>query len=371
MFAMPVYRTPDFSREPFASAPDATLAAVEADGIAPEGFHSTSVFPEYVKVGGTWLLPRQSRMDASIVVARDEAGEPALRVVENRNLRAGDLVVIGRTEDAEEGIYVHADCFDDPCAEQVDGSDKFAFRQARSRETSFARDYDRLYERLRYERDHGKIVWVMGPAFAFDADARRAMQRIIEAGFVDGVMAGNALATHDLEAATLHTALGQDIYTQQTRRNGHYNHLEVINRVRRAGSIEEFVRADRIEDGIVAGCVRQGVPLVLAGSIRDDGPLPGVIGDAYEAQAAMRAMVSDATTVICMATMLHTIATGNMTPSYTFDEQGNIRPVFFYTVDVSEFVTNKLLDRGSVSATSFIANVQNFIVIVAKGLGLM
>ena len=323
--------------------------------------HEQGLTPETVGID-TWAVD---------YVLLDEAGERMLRVVENRNLRAGDLVVIGRTEDAEEGIYVHADCFDDPCAEQVDGSNKFAFRQARSRETSFARDYDRLYERLRYERDHGKIVWVMGPAFAFDANARRAMQRIIEAGFVDGVMAGNALATHDLEAATLHTALGQDIYTQQTQRNGHYNHLEVINRVRRAGSIEAFVRTEGIEDGIVAGCVRQGVPLVLAGSIRDDGPLPGVIGDAYEAQAAMRAMVSDATTVICMATMLHTIATGNMTPSYTFDGQGNIRPVFFYTVDVSEFVTNKLLDRGSVSATSFIANVQNFIVIVAKGLGLM
>lgn len=371
MFAMPVYRTPDFSLEPFVHAPNAKLAMVEADGVAPEGFHSTSVFPEYVKVEGTWLLARQSRMDSSIVVARDAAGARELRVVENRNLRVGDLVVLGRTEDAEEGIYVHTDCFDDPCAEDVAEHDKFEFRQGRSRETSFARDYDRLYDRLRHDRDHGKIIWVMGPAFAFDADARHAMQLMIENGFVDGIMAGNALATHDLEAATLHTALGQDIYTQQTHRNGHYNHLDVINRVRRAGSIEAFVRAEHIDDGIIASCIHQHVPLVLAGSIRDDGPLPGVIGDAYEAQGAMRAMVSQATTIICLATMLHTIAAGNITPSYTFDEQRNIRPVFFYTVDISEFVTNKLLDRGSVSATSFIANVQNFIVIVAKGLGVL
>lgn len=371
MFKMPVYRTPDFSREPFTSAPNATLAPVEADGIAPEGFHSTSIFPEYVKVDGSWLLARHSRMDASIVVGRDETGARELRIVENRNLRAGDLVVLGRTENAEQGIYVHADCFDDPCDEAGDAHDKFAFRQGRSRETSFARDYDRLYERMRYDRDHGKIVWVMGPAFAFDADARHAMQLLIENGFVDGIMAGNALATHDLEAATLHTALGQDIYTQQTQPNGHYNHLDVINRVRRAGSIEAFVRNQGLDDGIIASSVRCGVPLVLAGSIRDDGPLPGVLGDAYAAQSAMRDMVSDATTIICLATMLHTIATGNMTPSYTFGDDGNIRPVFFYTVDISEFVTNKLLDRGSVSATSFIANVQNFIVIVAKGLGLM
>ncbi len=371
MFAMPVYRTPDFSLEPFASAPDAKLAAVEMDGVAPEGFHSTSVFPEYVKVDGRWLLARQSRMDSSIMVTRSEMNMPVLSIVENRNLRAGDRVVLGRTENAEEGIYVHTDCFDDPCAEDAGACDKFTFRQGRSRETSFARDYDRLYERLRHDRDHGKIVWVLGPAFAFDADARHAMQLMIENGFVDGIMAGNALATHDLEAATLHTALGQDIYTQQTRQNGHYNHLDVINRVRRAGSIEAFVHGERIDDGIIASCIRRNVPLVLAGSIRDDGPLPGVIDDVYEAQGAMRAMVSQATTIICLATMLHTIATGNMTPTYTFDEQGNIRPVFFYTVDISEFVTNKLLDRGSVSATSFIANVQNFIVIVAKGLGVM
>lgn len=372
MFHMPIYRAPDFSQALFTSAPDATLAPVEMDGVAPQGFHSTSVFPEYIKVDGAWLLARHGRMDASIVVAHDETGAPVLHVVENRNLRTGDLVVLGRTENAEEGIYVHADCFDDPCDETPEGmNDKFAFRQGRSRETSFARDYDRLYERMRYDRDHGKIVWVLGPAFAFDADARHAMQVLIENGFVDGIMAGNALATHDLEAATLHTALGQDIYTQQTQPNGHYNHLDVINRVRRAGSIEAFVREQNLDDGIIASSVRRGVPLVLAGSIRDDGPLPGVIGDAYAAQTAMREMVTDATTIICLATMLHTIATGNMTPSYTYGDDGQIRPVFFYTVDISEFVTNKLLDRGSVSATSFIANVQNFIVIVAKGLGLM
>lgn len=374
MFTMPVYHAPDFDREPLASAPDARLAVVEADGVAPEGFHSTSMYPEYVKVDGRWLLARHSRMDASMVVDKGPDGAPELRVVENRNLRAGDTVVLGRSENAEEGIYVHPDGFEEPAAQ--DGAadaedDKFAFRQGRSRETSFARDYDRLYDLLRYERDHGTIVWVMGPAFAFDADARRAMQLMVENGYVDGIMAGNALATHDLEAATLHTALGQDIYTQRSQKNGHYNHLDVINRVRRAGSIEEFVRQNDLSDGIVSSCVRRGVPLVLAGSIRDDGPLPGVYGNVYEAQGAMRQMITGATTMICLATMLHTIAAGNMTPSYTVGDDGQVRPVFFYTVDISEFVTNKLRDRGSLSATPIIANVQDFITIVAKGLGLM
>ena len=370
MFTMPVYHAPDFTQKPFVEAPDATLVPVEQDGVAPEGFHSTSMYPEYVKVEGRWLLARHSRMDSSMVVERDESGTPYLRVVENRNLRVGDRVVLGRTEDAEEGIYVHPDGFEQRAGEDAE-DDKFAFRQGRSRETSFARDYDRLYELLRHERDHGKIVWVMGPAFAFDADARHAMRLLVENGYVDGIMAGRALATHDLEAATLHTALGQDIYTQRSQKNGHYNHLDVINRVRRAGSIEAFVRENNLADGIVASCVRAGVPLVLAGSIRDDGPLPSVIGNVYDAQGAMREMITGATTMICLATMLHTIAAGNMTPSYTVEDDGTVRPVFFYTVDISEFATNKLRDRGSLSATPIIANVQDFITIVAKGLGLM
>lgn len=369
LFTLPRYLEPDFSQEPFASAPDATLAPVACDGVAPEGFHSTSMYPEYVKVNGSWILAHKCRMDSSVVVDRDANGAPVLRVVENRNLRAGDMVVLGRTEDGEEGIFVYPNGFER--TEDEDTGDKFSFRQGRSRETSFTRDYDRLYDLLRYEREHGKIVWVMGPAFAFNADARRAMQLIIEAGYVDGLMAGNALATHDLEAATLHTALGQDIYTQKSQANGHCNHLDVINRVRRAGSIERFVEQEGLHDGIISSCVRADIPFVLAGSIRDDGPLPGVIGDVYEAQGAMREMVQGATTIICLATMLHTIATGNMTPSYTVADDGTVRPVFFYTVDVSEFAANKLRDRGSLSATTIIANVQDFIFILAKGLGLL
>ncbi len=376
MFSLPAYHAPDFDKEPFADAPDARLAIVEANGVAPEGFHSTSMYPEYVKVAGTWLLAKQSRMDASIVV--DSAnGEPELRVVENRNLKQGDRVVIGRTESGEEGIYVHVNGFTQPPLADgaVDAAgnedDKFVFRQGRSRETSFARDYDHLYDLLRHEREHGKLVWVMGPAFSFDADARRAMQLMVENGYVDGILAGNALATHDLEASVFHTALGQDIYTQHSVRNGHYHHLDVINRVRRAGGIDAFVRENDISDGIMASCVHQGVPFVLTGSIRDDGPLPEVIGDAYEAQSAMREMVSGATTLICLATMLHTIAAGNMTPSYTVTDEGTVRPVYLYTVDISEFVVNKLLDRGSLCATTLVTNVQDFITIVAKGLGLM
>ena len=364
MFQLPEYREPDFTEKRFTEAPDAAWEAVTAKGVAPEHYHSTSMYPEYFKIGGKWVLARESRMDSSVVICRD--GQ--VKVVENRNLEVGDKVIVGRTENGEEGIYLHSNGFEDPGESE---GDQFSFRQGRSRETSYARDYDRLFELLKYERDHGHIVWVMGPAFSFDADARRAMQAMIEHGYVDGLMAGNALATHHLEGAMFHTALGQDIYTQKSQPNGHYNHLDVINRVRRSGSIPQFIRDYQIDNGIMYGCVKEGVPFVLTGSIRDDGPLPEVIGNAYDGQTAMRNMVKKATTVICLATMLHTIATGNMTPSYFVKEDGTVRPVFLYTVDADEFVVNKLLDRGSLSATTIVTNVQDFIMIVARGLGVL
>lgn len=364
MFELPRYKEPDFSDSRFASAPDAAWAEVTIDGVAPENYHSTSMYPEYFKINGIWTLARESRMDSSVVLR--DSGE--LDVVENRNLKKGDKVILGRTENGEDGIYLHSTGFESP--EETE-SDQFVFRQGRSRETSFARDYDRLFELLRYEKEHGNILWVMGPAFSFDADARRAMQAMIEHGYVDGLMAGNALATHDLEGSMFHTALGQDIYTQKSHPNGHYNHLDVINRVRRSGSIAQFVEDYNIDNGIMYSCVKNNVPFVLTGSIRDDGPLPEVIGDAYAGQTAMRGMVKKATTVICLATMLHTIATGNMTPSYRVLEDGTVRPVFLYTVDADEFVVNKLLDRGSLAATTIVTNVQDFIMIVAKGVGIL
>ena len=364
MFNLPKYREPDFTEEHFAKAPDVKWEAVTIKGVAPENYHSTSMYPEYFKIDGEWRLAKESRMDSSVVIGED--GE--LKVVENRNLEIGDKVILGRSENAEEGIYLHATGFEDPEKEE---GDQFVFRQGRSRETSFARDYDRLFELLKYEKEHGNILWVMGPAFSFDADARRAMQVMVENGYVDGLMAGNALATHDLEGSMFHTALGQDIYTQKSQPNGHYNHLDVINRVRRSGSIAQFVDDYNIDNGIMYSCVKNDVPFVLTGSIRDDGPLPEVIGNAYEGQTAMREMVKKSTTVICLATMLHTIATGNMTPSYRVLEDGTVRPVFLYTVDADEFVVNKLLDRGSLAATTIVTNVQDFIMIVAKGLGLL
>ncbi|KMW18371.1 hypothetical protein [Enterocloster citroniae] len=363
-FKIPEYHHPDFTKELFVNAPDAKYQEADMDGVAPDHYHSTSMYPEYFKINGKWILAEESRMDSSVVLCDDGH----LEVVENRNIKKGDKVILGRTEKCEEGIYMHCHGFEQE-GEHLE--DQFVFRQGRSRETSYARDYDNLFELLKHEKEFGNIVWVMGPAFSFDADARAAMQALIDNGYAHGLMAGNALATHDLEGALLHTALGQDIYTQVSQPNGHYNHLDVINKVRRSGSIPQFIKDYNIDNGIIYSCVKNNVPMVLTGSIRDDGPMPEVIASAYEGQSAMRNLVRRSTCVICLATMLHTIATGNMTPSFRVMPDGTIRPVYLYTVDADEFVVNKLLDRGSLCATTVVTNVQDFITIVAKGLKLM
>ena len=355
------YTKPDFTEERFISAPEAVFKPAPFNGVAPDNFHAMSIFPEYFKVGREWLLAEESRMDCVPVLKNGR-----IHVVEFRNLDKGDLVAVGRTENCEDGIYVYPYGFSEGRPEE---KDVFAFRTSRSRETAFSVDYDELYDVLKYEKDHGKIVWVMGPAFSFDHDARKAFAGIIEGGYVHALLAGNALATHDLEGAYLRTALGQNIYTQESVHNGHYNHLETINRVRYHGSVSEFIEKEGIDNGIIYACEKMGVPYVLGGSIRDDGPLPQVYADVYEAQDRMRAEVRDATTVICMATMLHSIAVGNMTPSYRVLEDGTVRQVYFYCVDISEFTVNKLADRGSLSAKGIITNVQDFIVHLGKALG--
>lgn len=360
-FRLPKYNMPDFLQERFVNAPNAIFLPCEKDKTLPDNFHSTSMFPEYFKINGNWVLAPETRMDSQVIM-RDEH---TLDVVEMRNVKKGDLVAVGRNNSCSEGIYVHADAFPMEKAED----EEFAFRSARSRETSYARDYDELIELLKYERDHGNILWVMGPAFTFDSSARYAMQAMVENGYAHGLLAGNALATHDLEGAYFHTALGQDIYTQKNVIGGHNNHMDIINMVCRAGSISEFIEQHNIDNGIMYSIVKKNVPFVLTGSIRDDGPLPEVYHNVYEGATAMRQLVKRSTTVICLATMLHTIATGNMTPCFRRLDDGTIRPIYLYCIDSAEFVVNKLLDRGSLAAKTMVVNAQDFIIRVARGVG--
>ncbi len=353
---LPDYCAPDFAL--FQEAPEAACVTAEQDGLVPEGFHATSIFPEYYKIGDEWKPIRQSRMDCAVII-RD--AEPF--AVEPRLIKQGDSVVVGREEDGSSGIYLNTRAFDAESATE----DGFSFRGSRTRETSYSRDYDSLYELLQYEKQHGFTIWVLGPACTFDYDSRRAMAGLIQRGYVQAIFAGNALATHDLEAAVFKTALGQDIYTQKSIKGGHYHHLDTINMVRKSGGIKPFIEERGIKDGIMAAAIQKGIPYVLAGSIRDDGPLPDVIANVYEAQSQMRALIKQATTVITLATQLHAIATGNMTPCYTVKD-GIVRPVNFYTVDISEFAVGKLHDRGSLSAKSIVTNVQDFLVNVERNL---
>ncbi len=352
MFQIPTYTAPDFSKEKFVSAPDAATSRVTIKGVAPDNYHATSMYPEYYKISGKWVLMPQTRMDCVPVIHPDGS----LEAKEFRRLEVGETVITGRTDDGSEGIYLHSEGF------KTAGNriDTFAFRSGRSRETSFDVDYDNLVDLLKHDRANGHIVWVLGPAAIFNIGARQAMEYIIEQGYAHAVFGGNAVATHDLEGALFGTALGQDISTRENKHNGHYHHLDAINLINKAGSIQKGIEKLGIDNGLIYSCVKNKVPFVLAGSIRDDGPLHGVIDDMSVVQDAMREHTKKATTIVCLATQLHTIATGNLTPSYTVVDS-TVRPVYIYAVDVSEFVLNKLRDRGTLEVTTIVSNIQDFL----------
>jgi len=329
-FRLREYIEPNFNEERFLSAPNVTTVEVIKEGVAPDNYHANSIYPEYFKINGKWVLAKESRMDCVPVVTENEE----IEVKECRNLKIGDKVVVGRTEDGSEGIFLYPHGF----TKDLQHKDLFAFRSGRSRETSYTKDYENLYELLKHEKENGYVVWVLGPAAVFAKGARDAMADLIDNGYVNAFFGGNAVATHDLEGAMFHTALGQDIYTQESKKDGHYHHLDLLNKARRAGSIEKLIEEENIDNGIIHACVKNNVPIILGGSLRDDGPLPIVIADVYNAQDEMRKHIRKATTVICLATQLHSIATGNMTPSYRVVD-GKVRPIIFY---ISRIILIKL-----------------------------
>jgi lysine-ketoglutarate reductase/saccharopine dehydrogenase-like protein (TIGR00300 family) len=360
-FALPRYRTPDFDEPPLRDAPVVRFGEVVQAGVAPSDYHATTIHPEYFQLRkGHWVLLKESRMDAVAVLQPDGT----LDVRELRRLQVGDRVACGRGEQGEDGIYVHTEAFGEPRG----SSDKFAFRTRLTRETAFSIDYDELYELLEYERTNGFILWVPGPAAVFDHDSRQALVDIVRRGYVHGLLAGNALAAHDLEGALFDTALGQELYSKRPVPLGHYHHLDAINRIRAAGGIAAAIAAGEVRDGVMHALVQNQIPYVLAGSIRDDGPLPEVIVDSGQAQDHMRGLARRATTVIALATQLHSIATGNMLPSYHVTADNQVRPVYFYVVDMAEFAVDKLANRGSLSLRSILTNVQDFLVTLERGL---
>ncbi len=351
---MTVISPPDFSAARFTAAPDARFVAAPADGVLPEGFFSTTNLPTYVKVGGRWLAPHMPRMDAGLFL--DDRGELWAR--EGRLLNAGDMVAVGVAEDASEGIYVDSQAMNE--GEVAAGEFRFMSSEV-SREKPI--DYSLMARVLLDERDRGGyIIWVTGPALVHSR-ARADMVWFIENGFVSALLAGNAVAVHDIESAIFDTTLGMT-NAGLASTGGHGLHMRAINKVRAAGSIAAAVEQGIVRNGIMHACVRHDLPFVLCGSIRDDGPLPDVITDALEAQDAMRAHTARATMAIFLATALHAIATGNMLPSFSTDADGNMRSLPTICVDSSEFVVSKLKDRGTHQAFGVVTNAQDFMQIL-------
>ena len=347
---MTTFSHPDFAAARFAGSPDARFVAAPADGVLPDGFFSTTNLPTYVRVGGRWQMPREPRMDSALVL--DAAGELWIR--EGRRVRRGDRVAVGQAENGSEGIYVHSAAFLGEAA--GDGEFKFMTSEV-SREKPI--DYSLMARILVDERARGGYpVWVAGPALVHSR-ARADMTWFIANGFVGALLAGNAVAVHDIEASIYGTTLGMT-GTGQASSGGHGLHMRAINRVRAAGSIARAVEEGTITDGIMHACVRHGVPFVLCGSIRDDGPLPDVHTDALRAQDAMRQHTVRATMAILVATALHAIATGNMLPAFVTEADGSLRELPTICVDSSEFVVSKLKDRGTHQAFGVVTNAQDF-----------
>ncbi|MDB4874602.1 MAG: hypothetical protein JWM41_1048 [Gemmatimonadetes bacterium] len=346
---MTTFSPPDFTQPQFAGFPDAQFVAAPADGVLPDGFFSTTNLPTFVRLKGEWIPPREPRMDSGLVLDRDGV----LWVREGRRINRGDLVAVGDKEDGSQGIFVQTQLVPSGTHD-----DAFTFMSSEvSREKPI--DYQHMARLLIEEKERGGYpVWVTGPALVHSR-ARADMSWFIANGYVGALLAGNAVAVHDIEASIYGTTLGMT-NTGEITQGGHGLHMRAINRVRASGSIAKAVEQGIITDGIMYSCVKYGVPFVLTGSIRDDGPLPDVITDALAGQDAMRAHAIKATMAILVATALHAIATGNMLPAFVSLPDGQMRELTTICVDSSEFVVSKLKDRGTHQAFGVVTNAQDF-----------
>lgn len=354
-FNLPEFSYPDFQADTFVQMPNVTTAKVEADGVLPDDFYLTTHLPTFYKVNDEWILPEYNSLNSVAVVDGDQ-----VIIKEMRDVKAGDELVLGQKRDGSEGIFLHREGF----------PEEVYTEPGKAVETSFSEDYDFLFELMQYERDHeGNIAWVLGPSVVFDHDTRRGLTHLAENGYIQSLLGGNAMTTHDLEGGFLNTALGQNIYTQENAPMGHYNHLDLLNEVRHAGSIQNFIDQGNVKDGIIKTLTQMDIPIVLSGSIRDDGPLPEVMGNTSEALTTTRQALNDATLIICIATMLHSTSAASLASSYKVLEDGTVRPVYMFTVDITENVVNKVgAAREYMGYYPMVTNVQDFVVNCEKAL---
>jgi lysine-ketoglutarate reductase/saccharopine dehydrogenase-like protein (TIGR00300 family) len=314
---------------------DAVLQAVVQDGCAPEDFYSTSNHHTWVRHEGEWLEVAQQRMDATIVVESDRAVCRKLR-----DLRVTDRVVCGL-----DGIRVV------PEFRERDRHG-FAFMtneisSERHVETTVSRIADMIRD---VKKSGGRTAFVAGPVVVHTGAASYLCD-LIRRGFVDVLLAGNALAVHDIEGALYGTSLGLSLQTGAPVEGGHRHHMRAINAIRRAGGIHAAVASGLLTSGIMFECVQRGVPFVLAGSIRDDGPLPDTIMDLIVAQDRYADALADVKIAVVLSTMLHGIGVGNMLPSW----------VKVVCVDIIPSVVTKLVDRGSAQTVGIVTDAGLFV----------
>jgi len=323
---------------------DASLAPAPADGVFPEGFYSTTNLETAVRVAGRWTPVACPEMDLGIRVDPDTGRADSVPMIE---VRAGERFVVGH-----DGIRVRP-------VERPRDVQAFEFmNSAVSSEKPKAQVVAEVARMLRDVRARGlNVIAVVGPAVVHTGAAQH-LARLVRAGYVNVFFGGNAVATHDIESALFGTSLGVSLATGIPTLGGHENHLRSINTIRGCGGIRQAVEQGVLTEGLMHTLVTAEIPYVLAGSIRDDGPLPDVITDVVEAQSAMRPYCRTAGACIMLSTMLHAIATGNMLPA-------NVMTV---CVDINPAVVTKLADRGSFQTIGIVTDVGLFLELLANEL---
>jgi lysine-ketoglutarate reductase/saccharopine dehydrogenase-like protein (TIGR00300 family) len=315
---------------------EAMLREVEQDGVFPDDFYSTTNLETVVRLGGHWVPVENPEMDCGIVVVGERA-----RTIAVSDIKAGDHLVCGAG-----GVKV----VPLPAIDRSVGGFEFMNSEVSS-EKPQALLVRQIAQQMRDVKSEGKkVLWVAGPAVVHTG-AAPAMVALVEAGYVDVLFAGNAIATHDIEASLFGTSLGVDLKQGRGVEHGHEHHIRAINQIRRAGSIAAAVETGVLTGGVMHALVTHGKQFVLVGSVRDDGPLPDVFTDVIEGQRAMRAGLKDVGFAIMVATMLHSVATGNILPA----------SIPLVCVDINPATVTKLADRGSAQARGIVTDIGLFL----------
>jgi lysine-ketoglutarate reductase/saccharopine dehydrogenase-like protein (TIGR00300 family) len=320
---------------------EASLDVAELDGVFPDGFYSTTNLATKVRLGGRWYDVANPEMDCGLVVETDGDGTPTrVYTLPMSDVRVGMQVVCGA-----HGIRVQI-----PVVDKEGGA--FGFMESDvSSEKPQAVLVRQVADGMREAKANGqKVLWVGGPGVVHTG-AAPAMVAMIEAGFVDVLFAGNALATHDIESSLYGTSLGIDLSMGHGVEHGHEHHIRALNTIRKQGSIRAAVDNGVLTGGIMHALVTHGKEFVLVGSVRDDGPLPDVHTDVIEGQRAMRSKLPDVGFCLMVATMLHSVATGNILPA----------SIPLVCVDINPATVTKLADRGSSQARGIVTDVGLFL----------